>query len=201
MKVTILLLALLVFAVPVALNAQCSGECSSCGEMDCEKRTEEEKTFYSFSADSLVGKSVDMKEYKGKVVLVVNTASKCGLTPQYKGLEALYKKYADKGLVVIGFPCNQFGKQEPGNSKEIASFCSVNYGVTFPMFAKIEVNGEGTHPIYKYLKSELKGEKGEDIRWNFTKFLIDKSGYPAKRFSPRTEPQTLEKDIEKLIKE
>ena len=156
--------------------------------------------FHQFKATSLQNKEIDMENYKGKVVLVVNTASKCGLTPQYEGLEKLYRDYKDKGLVILGFPCNQFGKQEPGSEKEIAEGCLINYGVTFPMFSKIEVNGDNTHPIYKYLKSELKGTFGNRIKWNFTKFLIDKDGTPYKRFSPTTTPDKLRSHIETLLK-
>jgi glutathione peroxidase len=156
--------------------------------------------FHQFKATSLQNKEIDMENYKGKVVLVVNTASKCGLTPQYEGLEKLYKDYKDKGLVILGFPCNQFGKQEPGGAKEIAEGCLINYGVTFPMFSKIEVNGDNAHPIYKYLKSELKGTFGNRIKWNFTKFLIDKDGTPYKRFSPTTTPDKLRNHIETLLK-
>jgi len=156
--------------------------------------------FHQFKATSLQNKEIDMENYKGKVVLVVNTASKCGLTPQYEGLEKLYKDYKDKGLVILGFPCNQFGKQEPGGTKEIAEGCLINYGVTFPMFSKIEVNGDNAHPIYKYLKSELKGTFGNRIKWNFTKFLIDKNGTPFKRFSPTTTPDKLRSYIEILLK-
>jgi glutathione peroxidase len=156
--------------------------------------------FHQFKATSLQNKEIDMENYKDKVVLVVNTASKCGLTPQYEGLEKLYKDYKDKGLVILGFPCNQFGKQEPGGAKEIAEGCLINYGVTFPMFSKIEVNGDNAHPIYKYLKSELKGTFGNKIKWNFTKFLIDKDGTPYKRFSPTTTPDKLRNHIETLLK-
>jgi len=154
---------------------------------------------YDFKATSLQGKEVSMENYKGKVVLVVNTASKCGLTPQYEGLEQLYKDFKDKGLVILGFPCNQFGKQEPGSEKEISEGCLINYGVSFPMFSKIDVNGENAHPIYKYLKKELKGFPGSEIKWNFGKFLIDKQGTPYKRFSPFTVPSKLRADIEKLL--
>lgn len=158
------------------------------------------KSFYDFSAGSLQGKDISMDTYKGKVVLVVNTASKCGLTPQYEGLEKLYREYKDKGLVILGFPCNQFAGQEPGSEKEISEGCLINYGVSFPMFAKIDVNGNNAHPIYKYLKSELKGGIfGSSIKWNFAKFLIDKNGKPYKRFSPTTTPDKLVKDIEKLL--
>jgi glutathione peroxidase len=158
-----------------------------------------EDTFYQFSARSLQGKEISMESYKGKVILVVNTASKCGLTPQYEGLENLYQKYKDKGLVILGFPCNQFGNQEPGTEKEISEGCLINYGVSFQMFSKIDVNGENAHPIYKYLKDSLPGFIGKKIKWNFAKFLIDRSGKPVKRFSPTTVPDKLEKDIEKLL--
>ncbi len=152
--------------------------------------------FYQFSAKSLQGKEINMEDYKGKTVLVVNTASKCGLTPQYEGLEKLYEKYKDKGLVILGFPCNQFANQEPGDEKTISENCLINYGVTFPMFSKVEVNGENAHPIFKYLKSELKGTLGSKIKWNFTKFLVDKNGNPVKRFSPTTQPEKIDKFLE-----
>jgi len=155
--------------------------------------------FYDFKATSLQGKEVSMESYKGKVVLIVNTASKCGFTPQYEGLEKLYKDYKDKGLVILGFPCNQFGKQEPGTEKEISEGCLINYGVSFPMFSKIDVNGSSAHPLYKYLKNELKGTLTNGIKWNFTKFLLDKNGNPVKRFAPVTEPDKLRSDIEKLL--
>jgi glutathione peroxidase len=155
--------------------------------------------FYQFNATSLQGKEISTDTYKGKVVLVVNTASKCGLTPQFEGLEKLYKDYKDKGLVILGFPCNQFANQEPGTEKEISEGCLINYGVTFPMFSKINVNGSNAHPIYKYLKSELKGTLGNEIKWNFTKFLIDKNGNPFKRFGSTTKPEKLRQDIEKLL--
>lgn len=156
--------------------------------------------FYQFKAESLNGKEILMEEYKGKVVLVVNTASKCGLTPQYEGLENLYRKYKNDGLEILGFPCNQFGSQEPGGKKEIAEGCLINYGVTFQMFSKINVNGPGAHPIYKYLKKKLNGVFGRNIKWNFTKFLLDKNGKPVKRFAPITKPQKLEKYILELLK-
>ena len=158
-----------------------------------------ENNFYQFEAVSLQGKPISMKEFKGKTVLVVNTASKCGLTPQYEGLEALYQKYKDKGLVILGFPCNQFGKQEPGNEKSISEGCLINYGVSFPMFSKIEVNGKGAHPIYKYLKDELTGTLGNNIKWNFTKFLIDAEGNPVKRFAPIVKPQTIDKYLQNVL--
>lgn len=158
-----------------------------------------EKSFYDFEAISLQGKKIGMDEYRGKFVLVVNTASKCGLTPQYKGLEELYEKYKDKGLVILGFPCNQFGNQEPGDEKSISEGCMINYGVSFPMFSKIEVNGKNTHPIYKYLKSELTGLFGSKIKWNFTKFLIDTNGKPLKRFAPTTKPEKIGNYLESVI--
>ncbi|MBN1950305.1 MAG: glutathione peroxidase [Bacteroidales bacterium] len=153
------------------------------------------KGFYDFEAKSLQGKNVDMKAYQGKVVLVVNTASKCGFTPQLEGLEKLYVKYGEKGLVILGFPCNQFGNQEPGDEKSIAEGCVLNYGVSFPMFSKIDVNGKHAHPLYKYLKSELRGFLSGNIKWNFTKFLLDKQGNPVRRFSPTTSPERMEKYI------
>jgi len=155
--------------------------------------------FHQFKATSLQGKEIDMANYAGKVILVVNTASKCGLTPQYEGLEKLHKEYKDKGLVILGFPCNQFGNQEPGTEKEISEGCLINYGVSFQMFSKIEVNGKNAHPIYKYLKKELKGFPGSEIKWNFGKFLIDKSGNPFKRISPLTKPEKLRNEIEALL--
>jgi len=157
-------------------------------------------SFYEFSAKDLQGKQVNMNAYAGKAILVVNTASNCGLTPQFEGLEGLYRKHQQKGLIILGFPCNQFANQEPGNEQSIAEGCVLNYGVTFPMFAKVEVNGDNAHPIFKYLKSELKGFLGsERIKWNFTKFLIDKGGKPLKRFSPTTKPEKIEKYIEEIL--
>ena len=156
-------------------------------------------TFYEFSAKSLQGREVSMDEFKGKTVLVVNTASKCGLTPQFEGLENLFSKYKDKGLVILGFPCNQFANQEPGDEKSIAEGCVVNYGVTFPMFSKIDVNGPNTHPIYKYLKHKLGGIFGNNIKWNFTKFLVDANGKPSKRFAPTTKPEKIEEYLKKLL--
>ena len=155
--------------------------------------------FYEFKANSLQGKEISMEAYKGKVVIVVNTASKCGLTPQYEGLEKLNKLYKDKGLVILGFPCNQFAGQEPGSDKEIAEGCLINYGVRFPMFAKVDVKGENDHPLYKYLKKELRGFPGSELKWNFTKFMLDKEGKPYKRYSPTTKPEKMIKDIEKLL--
>jgi len=159
-----------------------------------------ENRFYDFEAISLQGKKVSMEIFKGKTVLVVNTASKCGLTPQYEGLEKLYKTYKDKGLVILGFPCNQFANQEPGDESSISEGCLINYGVSFPMFAKVDVNGETAHPLFQYLKKELKGTFGNRVKWNFTKFLIDSEGKPLKRFSPYTKPEKMEKDIIRALK-
>jgi len=158
-----------------------------------------EQKFYELNANSLQGKEVSMEEYKGKVVVVVNTASKCGFTPQYEGLEKLYKDYKDKGLVILGFPCNQFGNQEPGSEKDIAEGCLLNYGVSFPMFSKVFVNGENTHPVFSYLKNELKGTFGNNVKWNFTKFVIDRNGKPIKRFAPITKPESMKDTIEQLL--
>jgi glutathione peroxidase len=155
--------------------------------------------FYSFTAKSLQGKEIGMDTYRGKTLLIVNTASKCGLTPQFEGLEALYQKYKDKGFVILGFPCNQFANQEPGDEKSIAEGCLLNYGVTFPMFSKIDVNGDNAHPIYKYLKSELRSLFGSKIKWNFTKFLIDKNGKPVKRFSPTTKPEVIDRYLAEIL--
>lgn len=155
---------------------------------------------YQFSAKNIKGEDVSLKDYEGKLLLIVNTASKCGLTPQFTGLEKLYADYADQGLEILGFPCNQFLNQDPGSDNEISEFCSLNYGVTFPMFSKIEVNGDDTHPLFKYLKSEAKGLMGsEAIKWNFTKFLVDQEGKVLKRYAPKTEPKELIKDIEKAL--
>ena len=157
-------------------------------------------TVSEFEARTLAGKPVPLRDYQGKVLLIVNTASKCGFTPQYKGLEELYRKYKDRGLVVLGFPCNQFLAQEPGNSEEIGAFCASNFGVSFPMFEKIEVNGPATHPLYRWLKDARRGVLGtQRIKWNFTKFLLDRKGAPVGRYAPRTEPQKLEKKIEALL--
>lgn len=156
--------------------------------------------FYQFEAKNLKGDDVSMDTYKGKTILVVNTASKCGLTPQFEGLEELYKKYSEKGLVILGFPCNQFANQEPGDEKSIAEGCVINYGVTFPMFSKVDVNGPNAHPIYKYLKKELgSGLLGSKIKWNFTKFLIDENGNPVKRFAPTAKPEKIEQYLAKHL--
>lgn len=156
--------------------------------------------FYDFSAIRMNGQELSMGEYKGKVVLVVNTASKCGLTPQFKDLEEIYQEYKDKGLEILGFPCNQFANQDPENNNEIHEFCQLNYGVTFTMFQKIDVNGKNEHPLYKYLKNETKSILGKKIKWNFTKFLIDSEGNVIKRYAPTVSPLKIKDDIEKLLK-
>ena len=154
---------------------------------------------YDFSMTDIHGKPQSLAQYKNKVLLIVNTASQCGFTPQYKGLETLYKKMHARGLEVLGFPCNQFGAQEPGGEEEIESFCEVNYGVTFPMFAKIDVNGTSAHPLYEYLKREKSGLLGPSIKWNFTKFLVDRSGEVVARHAPTARPEALRKEIEALL--
>jgi glutathione peroxidase len=158
------------------------------------------ETFYTLTATDITGHTKKMSDYKGKVLLVVNVASKCGFTPQYEGLQKLYTKYQSKGLEILGFPCNQFREQEPASHKEIQNFCKVNYGVTFPLFAKIDVNGEDTHPIFKLLKKEATGFLGsESIKWNFTKFLVDAKGNVLKRYGSSTKPASIEDDIKVLL--
>ena len=155
---------------------------------------------YDYSAKTLDGQEVSLADYRGKVLLIVNTASKCGFTPQFEGLEALYRDYKDRGLTILGFPCNQFGAQEPGNAEEIASFCSLTYDVTFPMLAKIDVNGPSAHPLYAFLKKEQKGILGtEGIKWNFTKFLVGRDGEVVERFAPNTKPEDLKVAVEALL--
>lgn len=159
-------------------------------------------TVYGFTAESLGGTPVKLEQYRGKVLLIVNTASECGFTPQYKGLEAVYQQFRNKGVEVLGFPCNQFGRQEPGTAEEIGAFCEKNFGVTFPLFAKIDVNGDGAHPLFAHLKSQAPGVLGtEAIKWNFTKFLVRKDGTVYKRYAPQTTPDELVDDIEKLLAE
>lgn len=161
-----------------------------------------DENVHAFSAVSLSGVPVDLRQYLGKVVLVVNTASQCGFTPQYKGLEALHQQFKDKGFAVLGFPCNQFGKQEPGDAEAIGAFCEKNYGVSFPLFAKIDVNGENAHPLFKHLKNAAPGLLGsEAIKWNFTKFLIRKDGSVYKRYAPQTAPASIAADIATLLQE
>lgn len=157
---------------------------------------------FDFQATSLDGKPVDLAQYRGKVLLVVNTASKCGFTPQYEGLEALYRELHGSGLEVLGFPCNQFGGQEPGDEAEIGAFCEKNYGVSFPMFAKVDVNGDAAHPLWKHLKEEAPGVLGtEGIKWNFTKFLVGRDGKVRHRYAPQTKPQDIADDIEKVLQQ
>jgi glutathione peroxidase len=157
-------------------------------------------TAYDFAAKSIDGREVTLKDYKGQVTLIVNVASECGMTPQYDGLEGLYRRHRAQGFSVLGFPCNQFGAQEPGDEKAIANFCKTQYGVDFPMFAKIEVNGPGAHPLFEYLKAAVPGVAGtEAIKWNFTKFLVDRDGNVVQRYAPTTTPAQIEKDIEKLL--
>ncbi len=156
-------------------------------------------SFFELSARANNGADVSMNEYQGKVCLVVNTASKCGFTPQYKGLEELYAKYRDQGLVVLGFPCDQFAHQEPGSDAEIAQFCQLKFGVTFPLMSKIEVNGPETHPVFVFLKEKAGGVLGDGIKWNFTKFLVSRDGTRVKRFAPNVEPSALEQDIKEAL--
>ena len=154
---------------------------------------------YDFTAKSLAGEEVPLRRFENRVLLIVNTASKCGFTPQYRGLEALQREYAARGFSVLGFPCNQFGRQEPGDEKEIEQFCAGNYAVTFPMFAKIDVNGGTAHPLYQYLKGEKSGLLGASIKWNFTKFLVDRSGKVVARHAPTATPESMKKEIEALL--
>jgi glutathione peroxidase len=155
---------------------------------------------FDFEAETIAGDKLPLENYKGKVLLVVNTASKCGFTPQYKGLEALYQKYKDKGLEILGFPCNQFGKQEPGTASDISEFCELNFGVTFPLFAKVDVNGDNAHPLFNHLKQQAPGIMGtKGIKWNFTKFLVNKDGMVVKRFAPKDKPESLEAAVEALL--
>lgn len=156
-------------------------------------------SFYDFSAKLNDGSKKKLNDYKGKVLLVVNTASQCGFTPQYKGLQELYAKYKKRGFEVLAFPCDQFGHQEPGGDDEIKSFCETNYGVEFALFSKIDVNGENAHPLYKFLKSEKGGLLGDAIKWNFTKFLVDKNGNVVERYAPLTTPDRIATDIEKEL--
>jgi len=155
--------------------------------------------FYQLQATSLQQQNINMSDYQGKVILIVNTASKCGLTPQYEGLQKLYNEYKDQGLVILGFPCNQFRQQEPGDANQISEGCLINYGVDFQMFDKIDVNGANSHPIYQYLKSALPGMFGNNIKWNFTKFLIGSDGTPIKRFAPTTKPAAIEQYIQQAL--
>ena len=158
------------------------------------------KNIYQFSCEDSSGQSVDLSDYQGKALLIVNTASQCGFTPQYEGLEKLQQQFSSDEFSVLAFPCNQFGGQEPGSNEEIVEFCSINYSNTFPVFSKVEVNGNGAHPLFEFLTKEKKGLLGsEKIKWNFTKFLINKTGEPVARYAPSTTPEKIESDIEKLI--
>ena len=156
-------------------------------------------SLYDFNATTITGETQKLSEYAGKVALVVNVASECGFTGQYAGLEELYETYADRGLVVLGFPCDQFGGQEPGTDAEIAEFCTTTFGVSFPLFAKIDVNGENAHPLYSWLRSEQPGRQSDAIEWNFTKFLVSPSGRAVQRYGPSDEPDTIASDIEPLL--
>ena len=157
-------------------------------------------TVFDFTAQDIAGKDVDLSRYKGKVLLIVNTASKCGFTPQYKGLQAIFEKYRERGFEVLGFPCNQFGHQEPGDEAQISEFCELNFGVDFPLFGKIDVNGDDAHPLYRHLKEEAPGLLGSKaVKWNFTKFLVNRDGQVVKRYAPTDKPESLAKDIEKLL--
>ena len=157
---------------------------------------------YDFSAKNIDGEEQSLSAYRGKAMLIVNTASKCGFTPQYTGLQKLWDKYQEKGLVVLGFPCDQFGHQEPGDAEEIKNFCSLKYDVTFPMFAKVDVNGADTHPLFEFLKKAKPGLLGSlNVKWNFTKFLVDREGNPVARYAPQDSPESMRRDIEKLLGE
>lgn len=157
------------------------------------------ESIYQYSAKTISGEDKSLADYKGKVALIVNTASNCGFTPQYEGLEKLHEQYSDKGLAVLGFPCNQFGGQEPGTEKDIQEGCLVNYGVGFQMFSKVDVNGKNEHPVFTYLKDQKGGLLGKKIKWNFTKFLVDKEGNVVKRYASLTKPEAIENDIKKLL--
>jgi len=156
-------------------------------------------SIYDFSAKTLAGHDVSLKQFEGEVLLIVNTASACGFTPQYKGLQHLYETYAPRGFAVLGFPCNQFGAQEPGDSRQIETFCETNYQVSFLMFDKVDVNGSNAHPLYNFLKSEKSGVLGSAIKWNFTKFLVDRTGRVVARYAPTTKPESLQEEIEALL--
>lgn len=156
-------------------------------------------SIYDFKVKSIDGENVNLSDYKGKMLLIVNTATGCGFTPQYEDLQDLYEKYQEKGLEILDFPCNQFGNQAPGSEDEIVDFCQSRYGITFPQFAKIEVNGKNEEPLYTYLKNKKSGVMGKNIKWNFTKFLVDKNGNVVERFAPTTEPQKIEKKIKEIL--
>ena len=177
-----------------------AGETSSDEKSERSDEMSQDASIFDFSAKSLSGEDISLSKYKGKVLLIVNTASKCGFTPQYEGLQELFDKYHGKGLEILGFPCNQFGAQEPGSDSEIGSFCQKNYGVEFQMFEKVDVNGDHAHPLYKFLTKEAPGAlKTESIKWNFTKFLVDRDGKVLKRYAPQVTPHDLEPEIEKAL--
>lgn len=182
------LISLILFLTVLTMNCKSEG-----------KEMATNKTVYDYSAVNIDGDTVNLSDYKGKVLLIVNTASECGFTPQYEGLQEVYTKYKDQGFEVLAFPCNQFGGQEPGEKSEIKEFCSTKFSTTFPLFDKIDVNGKNAHPLYIYLKSEQSGLITDDIKWNFTKFLIGKDGVPNNRYSPQTTPAKIAPDIEKLL--
>ena len=189
-KRLIIFIALIAIIIPLLISVNHT-------KPEGEKMSE---NVYDFRVQNIDKEEINLAEYKGKVLLIVNVASKCGYTPQYAGLQKLYSDYKDKGFEILAFPCNQFGRQEPGTNEEIKEFCSTNYSVTFPLFNKIKVNGKDAHPLYKFLKKRLPGTMGtEAIKWNFTKFLIDKSGTPVKRFGSATKPDSIRGDIEKLL--
>jgi glutathione peroxidase len=164
-------------------------------------KTDTNSTIYDFTANTIDGEKKSLSDYKGKVVLVVNTASKCGFTPQFEGLEALYMKYGKQGFEILGFPSNQFANQDPGTNSEIAKFCTLNYGVTFQMFEKIDVNGADAHPLYRYLVKQKGSILGDSIKWNFTKFLVNRRGEVVDRFAPTTKPESIDENIAKLLQE
>lgn len=190
MKQTIIFLSLFLF-ISLNLNAEITKQSNS------KSGIKMNKSIYDFQVETIDGKKQNLEVYKGEVLLIVNTASKCGYTPQYEGLEKLYSDYKDKGFAVLGFPCNQFKGQEPGTNKEIEEFCKLNYDVQFPLFSKIDVNGENAHPLYQYLKAN--SQDNADIRWNFTKFLIDKNGNIIKRYEPAVTPGEIENDIKAIV--
>ncbi|CAA6818671.1 MAG: Glutathione peroxidase family protein [uncultured Sulfurovum sp.] len=179
----------LLFLIPLSIQAG-------------DKMSDKTQTFYDFNATSIIGENISISKYKGKVVLIVNVASKCGFTPQYEGLQKLYEDHKDNNFTILAFPCNQFKEQEPADHKEIQNFCKTNYNISFPLFEKIDVNGENTHPLYEFLKSEVTGLMwSESIKWNFTKFLVNKNGKVIERYGSTTKPKDIEEDILKLLKE
>jgi glutathione peroxidase len=192
--------ALAVFGLILTMSLRLPGQPVPQDSPSQEGRKAMTRSIYDFSITTITGEEKSLTDYKGKVLLIVNTASKCGFTPQLAGLESLYTKFADKGFAVLGFPCNQFGSQDPGSNDEILSFCQQNYGVSFPMFAKIDVNGSNAHPLFEYLKEQAPGVLGSKaIKWNFTKFLVDRNGKVVSRYAPATKPADIEADIAALL--